>query len=243
MTRRLGWVGGVGSSSFFVLLAGWGCHFFSENRPKAPRWRPHLRTLVDHGGRHPTSGRQRQAHVGREVDFAVGLHVVAAVEAAAAAAAAAAVALGRSAKDARTRKSHSHSAGADVVRASSEGAGGGGGGGRRRRRARKRSVAKKTNLRRRCKTNARVCVCVCVRAWRTSRDGGGAASETLERLVVSRLDPYGAKPRQVSVGGGRRPAGARPERGGGGAAHHPSFRLVDWLASFPDVSTDQWSPG
>ena len=86
MTRRLGWVGGVGSSSFFVLLAGWGCHFFSENRPKAPRWRPHLRTLVDHGGRHPTSGRQRQAHVGREVDFAVGLHVVAAVEAAAAAA-------------------------------------------------------------------------------------------------------------------------------------------------------------
>ena len=168
MTRRLGWVGGVGSSSFFVLLAGWGCHFFSENRPKAPRWRPHLRTLVDHGGRHPTSGRQRQAHVGREVDFAVGLHVVAAVEAAAAAAAAAAVALGRSAKDARTRKSHSHSAGADVVRASSEGAGGGGGG-RPTTAARAKTERRQKNESPAALQNERACVCVCARVADLSR--------------------------------------------------------------------------
>lgn len=34
-----------------------------------------LRTLIDHGRGHPAARSQRQAHVGREVDFAVTLHL------------------------------------------------------------------------------------------------------------------------------------------------------------------------
>ena len=33
-----------------------------------------LRGLVDHSGGHPASGRQWKTHVGREVNFAIGLH-------------------------------------------------------------------------------------------------------------------------------------------------------------------------